>query len=75
MTMNITNMGNAILYIIQNKAERYNKAADDCRFSQAKEYLYELKGMQEILRSIGIQMDMKMNDIGNLKVSIDIFSK
>lgn len=59
----------AIKYIVQYKVDRYNKANDNCKWNQAKEYLYELKGMQELLKAIGINMDMEM-DIDILKVNI-----
>lgn len=59
----------AIKYIVQQKTDRYNKANDNCKWGMAKEYLYELKGMQELLKAIGINMDMEM-DIDILKVNI-----
>ena len=60
---------NAIDYIVQHKTDRYNKAQDNCKWNQAKEYLYELKGMQELLNAIGINMDMEM-DVDILKCTV-----
>jgi hypothetical protein len=67
--MTVKNL-NAINYIVQYKTERYNKANDNCRWGQANEYLYQLKGMQELLKAVGINMDMEM-DVDILKCTVD----
>lgn len=67
-----TKMLNAIEYLVNYKAERYNKALDSCKWNQAKEYLYELKGMQELLNRIGINMDMQKDVTDELTVKIDV---
>lgn len=52
------NLFSAIENVIQTKTARYNKAMDDVRTSEANEYLNQLKGMQEILAAMGIEMGM-----------------
>ena len=61
----------AIKYIVQQKVERYNKANDNCKWNQAKEYLYQLKGMQELLKAMGIMMYMETDLMDNLTVEIE----
>lgn len=59
-------MSGAVNSLIQCKVDRYNKAKEDVRMSRAAEYLYQLKGMQELLEAMGFQLEMEYDD-GDLK--------
>ena len=64
-------MMNVIRALVDEKVSRYNNASDGARYGQAKEYLYELKGMQELLLALGIEMDMMEDEEFNLVCSIE----
>lgn len=46
------------LHLIENKVNQYNKAKENSRFGQASVYLNELQGMQQILESMGIWLEL-----------------
>ena len=48
----------AVKYVVDRRTAMYNKAMDEVRTREASEYFNQLKGMQEVLKAVGIQMGM-----------------
>lgn len=57
-------------YLIQKKVDQYNRADDNANTKQAREYLTELRGMQQILETMGIELSLDYDKEFHLIFSI-----
>lgn len=58
--------------LIQRKVDSYNKAEDGARTGQAREYRMELNGMQQLLETMGIWLELKYDKEFHLEYTLEV---